>query len=389
MSTKPAADDSKISKTITIGGKTFKVEGDVNLTFTEVPGPVVPDPEPPEPGEPTKPTEGTVLHGGWGANMDPKTWVRTVMKNPATEFKVTDGSKNVATNFKTAEAADNFIKYFQRFPDKVPEINGPVTPPPPPDNGGGTPGGGGGGNPIDPNALKDAQGVVMIYKPKQGGQVVTASETNQKESDHNTGSRSSLYSNNPYSANSGELTEYFEMDLDDSGEQNAPKLLSGGHTGSGDSDETRQGCCYAVGVNENGSLHLAKEWPHHPVTPKAYDKINYVDQSWKNLGGSIKNKLVGMKIIYYPADGGTKIEWWFDKKGLETGKLENDWKQMAWAHDKGDWGDKFGPALTENQGVKYKGKILGFYIRIDTPKKPVKFSHQGQHELEIPLKKLV
>lgn len=377
-------DDNKISQTITVGGKTFKVEGDVNLKFTEVPGPVVPDPEPPvPPTDPTKPTDFTVKQGGWGANMDPKVWVRTVMKDFPDQFKVTDGTKNVATNFKTAEAADNFIKFFQRHPDQIAVIiggsGGGTTPTPP--------------NPTEPSipsgAKVDAQGIVMIYAAKEGGQVVTAATTNQKESDHNTGSRTSLYSNSPYSATSGELTEYFSMDLGDSGEQNAPKLLSGGHTGSGDNDETRQGCCYAVGVNENGTLHLAKEWPHHPVTPKAYDKINYVDQAWKNLGGSIKNKLVGMKIIYYPADGGTKMEWWFDKKGLETGKVENDWKQMAWAHDKGDWGDKFGPALVENQGVKYKGKVMGFYIRIDTPKKPVKFQNQGMHELAIPLKKLV
>ena len=234
----------------------------------------------------------------------------------------------------------------------------------------------------------DAQGVKMIYTPKAGGQVVTAAQTNQKESEHNTGTRTSLYSNDPYSATSGELTECFIMDLSDSNEQNAPKILSGGHTGSGESDETRQGCCYAIGVNENGSLHLAKEWPYHPVTPKAYDKINYVDPAWKTIG-NIKNKFTPMKIIYYPKEGGTYIEWWFDKKGLESGKLENDWQQMAWAHDKGDWGEKFGPALVENQGLKYKGKVLGFYIRIDTPKKPVQFSHQGMHELEIPVKKLV
>jgi len=126
MSTAPTpattttADDNKISATFTVGGRTFKVDGDVNLKFTEIVGPIVPDPEPPTTTDPTKPpTEGTVKKGGWGANMDPKVWVRTVMKDFPDQFKVTDGAKNVATNFKTTEAADNFIKYFQRHPELV------------------------------------------------------------------------------------------------------------------------------------------------------------------------------------------------------------------------------------------------------------------------------
>jgi len=107
--------DNTISQEITVGGKKFKVEGTVNLKFTEIVGPIDPNPDPdPKPTpDPTKPTEGTVKKGGWGANMDPKVWVRTVMKDFPDQFKVTDGTKNVATNFKTAEAADNFIKYFQ------------------------------------------------------------------------------------------------------------------------------------------------------------------------------------------------------------------------------------------------------------------------------------
>jgi len=113
--------DNTISQEITVGGKKFKVEGTVNLKFTEIVGPIDPNPDPdPKPTpDPTKPTEGTVKKGGWGANMDPKVWVRTVMKDFPDQFKVTDGTKNVATNFKTAEAADNFIKYFQRHPDQV------------------------------------------------------------------------------------------------------------------------------------------------------------------------------------------------------------------------------------------------------------------------------
>lgn len=121
-----ATDDNKISTTFTVGGRTFKVDGDVNLKFTEIVGPIIPDPEP---TDPTKPTEGIVKSGGWGANMDPKVWVRTVMKDFPDQFKVTDGTKNVATNFKTTETADNFIKYFQRHPEEVSKFFDVTTPP--------------------------------------------------------------------------------------------------------------------------------------------------------------------------------------------------------------------------------------------------------------------
>ena len=139
MAEQKPADDNKIKITATVGGRTFEIDGDVNLKLTEIVGPVVPDPEPPtNPTEPTKPQEGTVKQGGWGANMDPKVWVRTVMKDFPDQFKVTDGSKNVATNFKTAEAADNFIKYFQRHPEEVSKFFDI-------EDGGGDSGSGGGG----------------------------------------------------------------------------------------------------------------------------------------------------------------------------------------------------------------------------------------------------
>ena len=120
--TPPPKNDDQIFQTITVGGRTFEVKGKVNLEFVEVVKPIDPEPDKPpvDPKEPEKPTEGKLKKGGWGANMDPKSWVRTVMKDFADQFKITDGNKkNVATNFKTAEAADDFIKYFQRHPDQV------------------------------------------------------------------------------------------------------------------------------------------------------------------------------------------------------------------------------------------------------------------------------
>lgn len=328
--------------------------------------------------QPPEPTEGRKREKG--ANQDATKWKAEAMQTPEGEFTHEVNDENgvqEADQFTSQAKAQEYINYYVW---KQTQDGGVVTPPPPPPPPPPV---------IDPNAKVDAQGVVMIYAPKPGGTIVTKKDTYQKESEHNTGTRTSLYSTIEYKANSGELTEGFIMDLSDSGEQNAPKLLSGGHTGSGDSDTTRQGQCYAVGVNQNGTLHLAKEYPHHPTTPKFYDKITYVNPQWKSLG-DIRNKFVLMKIIYFPTtkDGktGMHLEWWFDKKALETGKLENNWVQMAYADDFGDWK---GPPHLENMGVKYKGKVLGFYIRIDTPKKPVKFDYQGQHEIGENPKRLV
>ena len=137
VTNKEETNDNKISQMINIGGKIYKMEGTVNIKLT----PTGDDqPDVPNPEDPVKPTEGTIKEGGWGANMDPKTWVRTVMRNPSTQFKVVDGAgKNVATNFTTPQNADNFITYFQRHPDEVSKLNGS-------DSNGGTSGGGSGGN---------------------------------------------------------------------------------------------------------------------------------------------------------------------------------------------------------------------------------------------------
>jgi len=357
-----------IKQAIVVNGEVFLIEGDVNLKVTKVIANIAP-------GDAEEPTHGTIKEGGWGGNPDANTWqIINHQKTNKHLFKIVDNlQKNIATDFPTKETAQNFINWYKTHPfPPVPDV------PPDPAH-----------NMIDPNAKTDAQGIVMLYAPKQDGQVITQDMTFQKESSHNSGDRTSLYAKKKYTANSGEITEYFSMNLSKDDEQNAPKLLSGGHTGSGLSDTTRQGRCYAAGINQNGSLHLAKEWPAHPTTPKFYDKIQYKDQNWKKLG-NIKNKLVGMKIVYYPVESGNKkgmhIEWWFDKKGLQTQKIENDWQQMAWADDFGDWE---GEPLLENQGVKFKGKVLGMYIRIDHIKEPVKFLTAGQHELELPVKRLV
>lgn len=310
-------------------------------------------------------------------------------------FKVIDKAKrNVATNFKTTDKAVLFIRIVQEtkaFPDiKQPPITvcpegfvwdaaqskcveKTVEPKPEPGTG-----------------QLDAQGVRMIYAPKQGGQIVTQETTVKKWSEHNTGTRTSLYSNTDITAVAGELTEGFLMDLSDNGEQNAPKLYSGGHTGSGESDETKQGRCYAIGINQDGTLHLAKEYPYHPETPKQYKNIQYVDASWKTFFGNIAGKKVWMKIIYHPhtrADGKKvcRLEWWFDKEGYTSQSLKNDWQFAAFAEDDGSWA---GEPYFENNGVLFNGKILGFYIRIDTPKKPVDFFNTGFHELELPARKL-
>lgn len=375
--------DNKTTFEVVIGGETYVFSGTTDIKFEKViANPVDPEPTPtptptPEPKE--QPELGTIKTGKkWSTNPGKaETWKVVNMDNPKEKFKIVDAQGlNIMADLVSKEIADALVAWFKthEFPPKT-ENNPTPTP-----------------NPLPSDAKVDAQGVLMIYAAKQGGQVITANDTYQKETVHNTGPRTSLYAKSEYSAPCGELTEYFIMDLSEDDEQNAPKLLSGGHTGSGDSDETRQGCCYAVGINQNGNLHLAKEYPHHPETPKAYDKIQYVLPKWNSIG-NIRNHFVGMKIIYYQVtkDGktGVRIEWWFDLKALTTGKMENDWHLCAFAEDFGDWGNKYGPPYLENNGVKYNGKILGFYIRIDQKKKPVQFFHQGQHELAMPPVQLV
>lgn len=365
---------------IVINGETYLIDIDMKLTkviANPVPvkdsdGDGIPDDVDPtphgEPGTTTPPTTGTIKEGGWGADLVNKAaWKVTQMTGDKWKglWKIVDAKGiNVVTEFKDEAQAKAWLEYFQthEFPPKGDNPTDPVP------------------NPVPIGSKVDAQGFTMIYTPKQGGQVITDDLTYQKESEHNTGPRTSLYATVEYTANSGELTEEFTMNLSDDKEQNAPKLLSGGH---GD-ENPETGQCYAVGINQNGSLHLAKEYPKHPTTPKFYDKIKYVDPNWKSLG-NIKGKKVFMKIIYFPVDKdgkkGMHLEWWFDVKALETGKLENDWRQIAYADDFGDWE---GPPHLENMGVKYKGKILGFYIRIDMVTKPVEFGKVGQHELQLP-----
>jgi hypothetical protein len=83
--------DNKISQIIEVNGYQYEMTGTVNITLKPIKdAPVDPDPEEPNVPETGKPIEGTVLHGGWGGNMDPKTWIRTVMRNPSTQFKVVD-----------------------------------------------------------------------------------------------------------------------------------------------------------------------------------------------------------------------------------------------------------------------------------------------------------
>ena len=59
------------------------------------------------------------MHGGWGGNVDAKTWKVVNMKNPPEEFKIVDDKGvNIMTNIKTKEAGDALVKYFQthKFP---------------------------------------------------------------------------------------------------------------------------------------------------------------------------------------------------------------------------------------------------------------------------------
>ena len=147
-------------------------------------------------------------------------------------------------------------------------------------------------------------------------------------------------------------------------------------------DNPKAGRCYAIGVNINGTAHLAKEYPKHPSTPKFYDKVKYADSSFKSLG-SLQNKSFGLKVITYATAKSTlMIECWVDKDGEVNGKPANNWKLFFTAEDDGNWE---GPPYLENQGLANNDKAMGWYVRMDTVTKKTIATCMGGREIISPV----
>jgi hypothetical protein len=142
------------------------------------------------------------------------------------------------------------------------------------------------------------------------------------------------------------------------------KIYGGNHTGNGDNDKTRQGRCYAFGLEQNGSPSFKKEFPHHNDTPDFSDQVKFSDPNVKKLK-SLKDRWIGLKVIAWPdkPNGKVNFQCWVDDDGLVDGKPANNWKLLFTAEDNG--GNLKGEPYFEYQGSKHGGDDI-YYMRIDT-----------------------
>jgi hypothetical protein len=210
----------------------------------------------------------------------------------------------------------------------------------------------------------DKYGISKVYPDAPSGTFLDSPK--YKWSTHNTGPRDSFWIDDMNLVNV-EQTGYFKIKASTTDEQLSYKCMGGDHGGNGDSPETRQGRCYAIGVNFDGSPHFAKEYPYHPKTPKFYNHIQLADPNFKTMG-KILDRWVGIKAIHYVKNGSVFFECWVDNEGLVNDKPANKFKKFFTVVDDGNLknnkGEKGGEPYLENQG-KANGGNGKFYIRLD------------------------
>lgn len=297
---------------------------------------------------PVPPSEDKGRVKDWGStDDDPNNWKVVSMSNPKNLFKVVDKDNvNRADMFNTKKGAEAFIA--KAIKDYKPDEPDPEPEPEP--------------NP-DPNQPTD--GIALVYPKKAGGQEAKKFGT-AKRSSHNTGKRDSFYTTpkGEFTATNAQIGLYLRYTLSQD-DQGVIKLLSGGH---GDSP-LEQGRCYAVGIQVNkgkaSTFHLAKEYPKHPETPKFPKQIKLLNNT---ALPDINGKTVGYRLVgYVTAKGTFKGRLDLDLSVLDTKPEDlktcpNKFVPYMEFEDSGNW---TGPALTENQGIKFKGDPMGYYIRID------------------------
>lgn len=183
----------------------------------------------------------------------------------------------------------------------------------------------------------------------------------------------------------GEYTAYIKLDNRDGEEDDVSFKVRGGEHNDRHKNAGRS---YAIGTSFDGDPYLAKEYPHHPLTPKFLNEIRTADNdddddddgTTKNIG-SLDNRWVGFKVIIYnKQNNAVHIEVYVDNKGLlSTGKPANEWKLWWTAVDDGKWensdGRTGGEPYLELQGKK-GGTPEMTYIRIDQMKE------KGQTEIK-------
>jgi hypothetical protein len=308
------APDNTIKNQIVVNGKRFQVDGTVDLKFTPIEDPTpIPDPDP----DPTKekPKEGTIKEGGWGGNVDPKTWKVTEMRNPSDQFKVVDDKGvNIATNFTTMQFAQNFINYFlvNPFPPEEEEQGEGGT-------GGGEqePGGGAGGN----GGSGGGDVVVGKGKDKFGSQLLVSDgkevEYAIKDNLRDDGQR---FDGDVGDWPQSEATGYFMFTKDPVDDEVSIKWSEMKHSGSNDVQ------CYDSGVSiKDGKARLRFENPHPDYSGNLGSGQGTPMKAGKWYGYK------GAKIVN--SDGTVTIKLWQSVGDNET-KPANDWKEIFSYTDK-------------------------------------------------------
>lgn len=263
----------------------------------------------PKPGEPSEPGIGSffIKDGGWGADVDPKTWtVASMADNPAL-FKVIDNkSKNVATDFKTVELAANYIAWYIRKAE-----------------GGGTVDGEGGGGTVSGDL--DKFGIVMIKPSAKGGRTEYDFKLESKQRNYASGKKSEWsceYTNDSKKPiQNVEATVYEKINGFKTNEPDSISLKLGGPNHSDGN------CCWVIPdymTDGSSGKTMEVESPHpknHGVNPKPLVKI----------GGSLVGRWFGYKgISQQNKDGSRHVESWihFPVTDIENVKAEQgNWRQ--------------------------------------------------------------
>lgn len=189
--------------------------------------------------------------------------------------------------------------------------NQPPPPPdePPPDGGGG---GGGGGTGQTPDGIK------LVELP-----------TGYSYSDQHTGFHENFQSNGSFRLDVGvqpqlnELNLTFYLNLSSGSDEISSKLSGGTHTDS----KAKNGRCYDIGLNQDGSrVRIRKEDPH----PSYHDGPSHSVSL-----GSLNGKWVGVQSLKWNEGSNCHLQCWVDTSGAES--PTNKWTRILDDIDTGGW----------------------------------------------------
>jgi hypothetical protein len=240
-------------------------------------------------------------------------------------------------------------------------------------------------------ATESIKRVYQQYKTKNGGKEYDENDFKTSwEPEHNNRIEYTLYK----PVLNAEVTAYIRVKADSDSDEVSLKLRGGEHN----DDHAKAGCCYIAGVTFDGKPHLAKEYPHHEITPKFPNRVK-IASGMHNSIGDIRDKWIGLKVVIYNKDDNkVQIEEYIDTDGLEDhgNKPANNWKLWWTATDDGHWNDgqlehnhnaPGGHTFMELQGHKDGGSEERVMFRLDRVSKDTKFKFASVREIDSPPKK--